>query len=38
MLEVDDLITREYSLDQVQDGYDDLAAGTNIRGIVTFDI
>ncbi|HEY5109788.1 MAG TPA: NDMA-dependent alcohol dehydrogenase [Acidimicrobiales bacterium] len=37
MLEIDDLITREYSLDQVQDGYDDLAAGTNIRGIVTFD-
>jgi NDMA-dependent alcohol dehydrogenase len=38
MLEIDDLITQEYSLDQVQDGYDDLAAGTNIRGIVTFDI
>ena len=35
MLEIDDLITQEYSLDQVQDGYDDLAAGTNIRGIVT---
>ena len=38
MFEVDDLITQDYSLDQVQDGYDDLAAGTNIRGIVTFDI
>ena len=38
MLEIDDLITQEYSLDQVQDGYDDLAAGTNIRGIVTFDV
>jgi NDMA-dependent alcohol dehydrogenase len=38
MLEIDDLITREYSLDQVQDGYDDLAAGTNIRGIVAFDV
>lgn len=37
MLEIDDLITQEYSLDQVQDGYDDLAAGTNIRGIVSFD-
>jgi NDMA-dependent alcohol dehydrogenase len=37
MLEIDDLITREYTLDQVQDGYDDLAAGTNIRGIVAFD-
>ena len=38
MFEVDDLITREYSLDQVQDGYDDLAAGTNIRGIVAFGV
>ena len=27
ILEVDDLITQEYSLDQVQNGYDDLAAG-----------
>ena len=38
MFEVDDLITQVYSLDQVQDGYDDLAAGTNIRGIVAFDV
>jgi NDMA-dependent alcohol dehydrogenase len=38
MFEVDELITQEYSLDQVQDGYDDLAAGTNIRGIVAFDV
>ncbi len=38
MLEVDDLITQEYTIDQIQDGYDDLHAGTNIRGIVKFDI
>ena len=38
MLDVDDLITQEYTLDQIQDGYDDLHAGTNIRGIVKFDI
>ena len=38
MLEIDDLITQEYTLDQVQDGYDDLAAGSNIRGIVAFDV
>ena len=38
MLEVDDLITQEYTLDQIQDGYDNLHAGTNIRGIVKFDI
>jgi S-(hydroxymethyl)glutathione dehydrogenase/alcohol dehydrogenase len=33
---VDELITKEYSLDQVQQGYDDLAAGKNVRGIVDF--
>jgi NDMA-dependent alcohol dehydrogenase len=37
-LEVDELITHEYSLDEVQKGYDDLAAGLNIRGVVKFDI
>jgi S-(hydroxymethyl)glutathione dehydrogenase/alcohol dehydrogenase len=37
MLEIDDLITQEYELDQVQDGYNDLEAGINIRGIVKFD-
>ena len=37
LLQVDELITREYSLDQVQTGYDDLAAGSNIRGIVRFE-
>jgi NDMA-dependent alcohol dehydrogenase len=38
LLEVDKLITQEYTLDQVQDGYDDLAAGVNVRGVVKFDI
>ncbi|MGA2837844.1 MAG: zinc-binding dehydrogenase, partial [Acidimicrobiales bacterium] len=37
MLEIDALITQEYALDQVQDGYNDLEAGINIRGIVKFD-
>jgi NDMA-dependent alcohol dehydrogenase len=35
-LEIDELITQRYSLDQVQAGYDDLAAGKNVRGIVDF--
>ncbi len=35
-LEVDELVTHEYSLDEVQNGYDDLAAGSNIRGVVNF--
>jgi S-(hydroxymethyl)glutathione dehydrogenase/alcohol dehydrogenase len=38
LLEIDNLVTQEYSLDQVQDGYDDLAAGTNIRGVVNFSL
>jgi S-(hydroxymethyl)glutathione dehydrogenase/alcohol dehydrogenase len=35
-LKIDELITREYTLDQVQEGYEDLAAGVNIRGVVRF--
>ena len=35
--EIDEIITQEYSLDQVQQGYDDQAAGTIIRGVVAFD-
>ncbi len=35
-LMVDELITREYTLDEVQRGYDDLAEGRNIRGVVRF--
>ena len=38
LLEVDGLITQEYTLDEVQNGYDDLAAGSNVRGVVKFDI
>jgi S-(hydroxymethyl)glutathione dehydrogenase/alcohol dehydrogenase len=37
LLEIDGLITKEYNLDQLQNGYDDLAAGTNIRGVVKFE-
>jgi S-(hydroxymethyl)glutathione dehydrogenase / alcohol dehydrogenase len=36
-LKIDELITQEYTLDQVQQGYDDQAAGTIIRGVVAFD-
>jgi S-(hydroxymethyl)glutathione dehydrogenase/alcohol dehydrogenase len=35
-LHVDDLVTQEYSLDEVQQGYDDLASGKNVRGVVRF--
>ena len=36
-LKIDELITQEYTLDQVQQGYDDQAAGTIVRGVVQFD-
>jgi len=35
-LHVDDLVTQEYSLDNVQQGYDDLESGKNVRGVVRF--
>ncbi len=33
-LDIDELITKEYTLDEVQQGYDDLHAGINVRGVV----
>jgi NDMA-dependent alcohol dehydrogenase len=33
-LQLDELITRTYTLDQVNDGYADMLAGKNIRGII----
>jgi NDMA-dependent alcohol dehydrogenase len=36
-LNLDDLITKTYSLDDINAGYEDMRAGKNIRGIVTFD-
>lgn len=35
-LKLDELITARYTLDQVAQGYQDLKAGKNIRGIITF--
>ena len=36
-LRLDELITRTYTLDQVNEGYDDLLAGKNIRGVIVHD-
>jgi NDMA-dependent alcohol dehydrogenase len=33
----DELITRTYSLDEVAQGYEDMHAGKNIRGVIVFD-
>jgi Zn-dependent alcohol dehydrogenase len=34
---LDEMITKNYNLDQVAEGYRDMHAGTNIRGVVLFD-
>ncbi|MGW5076866.1 NDMA-dependent alcohol dehydrogenase [Rhodococcus sp. NPDC004095] len=35
-LRIDDMVTREYRLDQINDGYRDMLEGRNIRGVVRF--
>jgi len=36
-LNLDDLITRTYTLDQINDGFDAMRNGENIRGVIMFD-
>src|SRR5215207_4525072 len=36
-LELDGLVTKTYTLDGVNDGYDDMRAGKNIRGVMIYD-
>ncbi|SEO54765.1 NDMA-dependent alcohol dehydrogenase [Trujillonella endophytica] len=36
-LKLDELITRRYTLETINDGYADMRAGANIRGVVEFD-
>jgi NDMA-dependent alcohol dehydrogenase len=36
-LKLDELVTRTYTLDEINTGYEDLHAGTNIRGVIRFD-
>lgn len=38
LLKLDELITRRYTLDQINDGYQDLRDGKNIRGIIDFSL
>jgi NDMA-dependent alcohol dehydrogenase len=35
-LKLDELITRDYTLDQINQGYEDMRTGRNIRGLVRF--
>ena len=34
VLKLDELITRTYTLDQVNEGYEDLQSGKNLRGVM----
>ena len=36
-LDLDGLVTKTYTLDGVNDGYDDMRAGKNIRGVMVYD-
>jgi S-(hydroxymethyl)glutathione dehydrogenase/alcohol dehydrogenase len=36
-LRLDELITRTYTLDEVNQGYSDMHAGLNIRGVIVYD-
>ena len=36
-LKLDELITRRYSLDEINQGYQDLDEGKNIRGVILHD-
>lgn len=35
-LKLDELITREYTLSDINSGYDDLRSGLNLRGLIRF--
>jgi NDMA-dependent alcohol dehydrogenase len=36
MLKLDELITREYTLEDVNQGYDDMLSGKNLRGLIRY--
>jgi S-(hydroxymethyl)glutathione dehydrogenase/alcohol dehydrogenase len=36
-LKLDELITNRYPLDQINDGYQAMRDGTNIRGVIVYD-
>ncbi|MDH5520704.1 MAG: zinc-binding dehydrogenase, partial [Acidimicrobiia bacterium] len=36
-LKIDELITKTYTLDQINEGYDAMRNGENIRGVILFD-
>jgi S-(hydroxymethyl)glutathione dehydrogenase/alcohol dehydrogenase len=36
-LKLDELVTRTYTLDEVNEGYRDMREGRNVRGVILFD-
>ena len=36
-LDLDSLVTKEYTLEQINDGYDDMRSGKNIRGVMVYE-
>ncbi|MFT7600373.1 MAG: NDMA-dependent alcohol dehydrogenase [Acidimicrobiales bacterium] len=36
-LRLDEIVTRTYTLDQINEGYADMHAGTNMRGVIVYD-
>jgi S-(hydroxymethyl)glutathione dehydrogenase/alcohol dehydrogenase len=36
-LKLDELVTKQYKLDEVAQGYEDMHAGKNIRGVILYD-
>ena len=37
LLNIDDMVTRTYRLEDINQGYQDMLDGNNIRGVITFD-
>jgi S-(hydroxymethyl)glutathione dehydrogenase/alcohol dehydrogenase len=37
LLKIDEMVTNTYTLDNINDGYQDMLDGKNIRGVITFD-
>jgi S-(hydroxymethyl)glutathione dehydrogenase/alcohol dehydrogenase len=37
LLNIDDMVTKTYRLEDINAGYEDMLAGKNIRGVITFD-
>lgn len=35
-LNLDDMVTREYRLEQINEAYDDMLTGRNIRGVIRY--